>query len=90
MGRSQTQQDFQHESVQDTESVVTYLEAVIGGLRDGKLVLRSDERLLYMFPHGLMTLEVKAKRSGPRNKIALKMTWKDSKPAPDAPLEIGK
>jgi amphi-Trp domain-containing protein len=90
MGRSQTQQDFEHESVQDTVSVVAYLEAIIGGLREGKLVLRSDERLLYMFPHGLMNLEVKAKRSGPRNKISLKMTWKDTRPTPDAPLEIGK
>ncbi len=89
MGRTQTEQEFAHESVQDTDSVIAYLEAVIAGLRDRKLVLRSEDRILQLVPHGLMNLEVKAKRSGIRNKIALKMTWKDGPFVPEKHLEIG-
>ncbi len=90
MGRLSNPQEFEHESIQDTRSIVEYLEALVEGFRQGRLLLRTDERALSFSPQGLLHLEIKAKRGGSRNKIAFKISWKDGAELRDGTLEIGK
>ena len=72
--------EFKHESLQDTSSIVSYLEAVIEGLRSGSLELSDDEAKVVLEPRGLLALELRAKRKGRRNKFQMKLTWNESKP----------
>ena len=71
--------DFKHESLQDTESVVRYLSALIEGFEKGRLEFTSDDQTLALEPRGLLELEVRAKRRGGRVKVALKFAWREER-----------
>lgn len=77
-------QEFEHESVQDNETVSRYLKALIDGFESGKLVFTSEKRQLVMAPNNLLEFAIKAKRKGPKNKITLKFSWKDTLAIPES------
>jgi amphi-Trp domain-containing protein len=81
---------FKHETVQDLESIVAYLDAVKEGLVAGKLVLASRGKELVLEPKGLVTFSVEARYKGDRRKLALHFAWKESPlfEATDDPLTI--
>ena len=76
-------QTFEHESVQDNETVSQYLKALIEGFESGKVVFVSEKRQLVLQPNNLLEFSIKAKRKGEKNKIVLKFSWKDIHAAPD-------
>ena len=69
--------DFKHDSLQDTESVVRYLKAMIDGFEKGHLEFTTDDQSLELEPQGLLELEVRAKRRGGRVKVSLKFSWRE-------------
>jgi amphi-Trp domain-containing protein len=69
---------FRHESVQDRESVLAYLEAVAEGVRQGRLVLRSDVDELVVEPAGLLNLRVSVRRLDMHTRLAVTLSWADS------------
>ena len=77
-------QAFEHESVQDNQTVSQYLKALIEGFEGGKIVFTSEKRHLVLQPNNLLEFSIKAKKKGQKNKIALKFSWKDAHAAPDA------
>ena len=76
---------FIHESLQDTQSVVKYLEALAEGFRNGSLVLASDEAELTLIPRGLLRLEVDAKRKASEVKLAIRLRWTEEEGHGDPP-----
>ena len=76
-------QSFEHESVQDNETVTQYLKALIEGFESGKVVFISEKRQLVMQPNNLLEFTIKAKKKGEKNKIVLKFAWKDVYGAPE-------
>jgi amphi-Trp domain-containing protein len=76
-------QAFEHESVQNNETVSQYLKALIEGFESGKVVFISEKRQLVMQPNNLLEFTIKAKKKGEKNKIVLKFSWKDTHAAPD-------
>jgi len=68
-------QDFQYESLQDTETIVKYLTALTEGFQSSQLVLSSNGKKIQLNPQGLLKLEVKARRKGARIKMSLKLDW---------------
>lgn len=81
--------DFRHESVQDRQSIVKYLEAITAGIEQGRLDLGTVEHNLTLEPGGVLELQVRAKRKGGRVKLGIKLYWRedDDEPGADA-LEI--
>jgi amphi-Trp domain-containing protein len=77
-------QSFEHESVQDNETVTQYLKALIEGFESGKVVFISEKRQLVMQPNNLLEFTIKAKKKGEKNKIVLKFAWKDVHGTPEA------
>lgn len=75
---------FVYESLQDIDTVVTHLRAVADGLAQGRLRLASDDRELVLQPQGLLRTRLKAGRTGARNQLLLKLSWRD----PDAPAAV--
>lgn len=76
-------QEFEHESVQDNQTVSQYLRALIEGFESGKVVFTSDRRHLVMEPNNLLEFSIKARKKGEKSKIVLKFSWKDLHAAPE-------
>lgn len=74
-------QRFKHESLQDTKSVVQYLEALGQGFEAGKLALISEDRSMELHPRGLVRLEVEAKRKDEEIKLSIKLRWTEEEHA---------
>ena len=81
--------DFGHESVQDRQSIVRYLQAITAGIEQGHIELGTAEHTLALEPGGMLELQVRAKRKGGRVKLGIKLYWReqDDEPGADA-LEI--
>ncbi len=74
---------FKHQSMQDPQSIVRYLEALKEGFSNGALVFSTNGKRLVLKPQGLVNLEVEAKRKGEGIKLSLKFRWNEEEPAKD-------
>ncbi|MCK9195945.1 MAG: amphi-Trp domain-containing protein [Syntrophales bacterium] len=68
---------FQHESVEDKDSIVKYLQTLSEGFRKRKLEFQSGQEKIVLEPAGLIQVEIKVKNRSRKSKISLKFTWKD-------------
>jgi len=76
---------FKHESLQDTASILAYLDALRESFAKGALVLTSKEKELVLQPKGLIRFDIEAKRKDSQRKLTLKFSWKDcEEPMDDA------
>ena len=69
--------DFRHESVQDRQSIVRYLQAVTAGIESGSIELGTGAATFELHPDGMIELEIRAKRKGDRVKFAIKLHWRE-------------
>ncbi len=76
--RPMADDDFRHESVQDTRSIVRYLQAITVGIEKGHIQLGAAEQLLELRPTGMVELEVHAKRKGGRVEFMLELHWRET------------
>jgi amphi-Trp domain-containing protein len=82
---------FNHESLQDAESITAYLKALGQGFAQGALRFSTDDRKLSLTPQGLITMQVEAKRKGNDIKLSLKFRWSEgpkSQPESNHSLKI--
>lgn len=82
--------DFQHESLQDKQSIVSYLEAVAEGFRTGALRFSDERGEIVLQPEGLMNFELRAQRKRERVTLTMRCQWKQGEsPKPSSgPLTI--
>ena len=66
---------FKHESLEDSETIVKYLKALLDGFESGTLSFVSDNQKLVVRPRGLINLDVEARRKSDEIKLQLKMRW---------------
>lgn len=76
-------QKFVFESMQDAESIRAYLEAVMEGLRKGRLVVAAGKEEFTLQPAELLTFAVKARKRGGSGRLSLTISWRC--PEDDAP-----
>ena len=81
---------FKHESMQDSDSIVHYLQALSEGFSQGALMFSTDGKRLVFKPEGLIALSVEAKRKGEQVKLTLKLRWSEGEAhdGEDQPLLI--
>lgn len=70
-------EEFKHESIEDRESVVRYLKALIDGIEKGHLALDSGDQSFVLEPQGLLKIEIRARRKSGRVKTTLKFSWRE-------------
>ncbi len=80
-------QFFEHETLQDTESVVRFFEAIGQAFREGSLLLQSGEQQMEVVPDGLVKFTLKSSRKGRSVRLSLKMRWEE--PPDTVPLYVG-
>ncbi len=71
----QVKKSFRHESLQDTKTLQTILNAVTKGLAKGKLTFSDEEGEIIFQPEGLMRLKLSASQDGYRQSFNLKVSW---------------
>jgi amphi-Trp domain-containing protein len=83
--------EFDHESLQDTESIGKYLEALAAGFRSGTLQFSSGKKAIRLAPTGLLELSLKVKRKSGEARLHLNVAWKEpkkQKKTDEPPLKI--
>jgi amphi-Trp domain-containing protein len=70
--------DFQHESLQDRESILAYLNALAEGFSSGSITFSDKDGEINLSPAGLVNLEVRANRKRDRVSLTVKLSWKDA------------
>lgn len=73
-----SEEKFLFDSLQDCESICSFLESLTEGFRKGSITLSTNGDEIVMHPEGLLNFTVKAKRKGGENKLALKVNWKQT------------
>ncbi|MFP4428294.1 MAG: amphi-Trp domain-containing protein [Desulfovermiculus sp.] len=70
--------DFFHESVQDTSTISDFLQSLQEALEQKRIVLSADGQEMIMTPSSLLQLSVKARKKGASNKLQIKIVWEDT------------
>ena len=63
------------------EEAVAYLEAIVGGLRAGRMQFRQGEEHLVLEVGENVEVEVKATRKGDKGKVTFELGWRGDGPA---------
>ena len=81
---------FRHESLQSRKSIKALLEAVTKGIGKGELTLSDGDEEIVLEPGGLITVRVRAERSGGSNRSDLRLTWTETAdtPKPKSDLKV--
>jgi len=80
MAAGEGPKEFEHESLQESQSAVNYLRAITEGLESGRLVLRSgdeEDKHMVLSPKGLISFLVRARRKDKRVQLTMKLEWRD-------------
>ncbi len=88
---AESDDEFKHESLQDSKLIVKYLNALSEGFQNGRLLFGTKQQKFVLEPNGLLKVVVGAKRKDRKVKINLKISWteeKDGKSSSLEPLEI--
>lgn len=72
-------QQFEHESLQTPESIGRYLSALVEGFENGRISMSSEENEMALIPDQLLKFSVKARKKGAKNKLSIKVQWKERK-----------
>ena len=75
--------NFKHESLEDSETITKYLQALQEGFESGALVFSTDDRRFVIKPTGLINLEIDAKKKGEKVKVTLRFRWNEAPGEPE-------
>jgi amphi-Trp domain-containing protein len=68
---------FEFESFQDPQTIKDYLLSVVEGIKNGRIVLVTDNQEIVLRPAGLLKVSVKAKRKDNQSRFSIRVAWKD-------------
>ena len=66
-----------YEATMPRNEAVSYFEAIVGGLRSGRLEFRQEGDTLVLSPPDQLEIEVKAQRKGDKAKVVFEIEWSD-------------
>lgn len=79
--------EFKHETLQDTKSIIEYLKILTEGFENGELVFRNDREQILLNPEGMIQMEVKARKKEKKGKLSIKFYWKEQ-PVSDSDEDV--
>jgi amphi-Trp domain-containing protein len=68
---------FEHESLEDQESIIKYLETIIDGFKKGSLTFGNNKKSVELSPQGLLKLKINVSSNSKKVKLGLNMEWKE-------------
>ena len=73
--KQEREREFEHESLQDRESILAYLKALTDGFENGVLTFSDDAGEISLEPRGLVNFTVRAQKKRNRVNLNLKISW---------------
>jgi len=64
--------------IQKIGEVVTYLEGLLKGFKEGKIVVQQGDNFVSLVPTEQVVVEVSAKRKKNKDKFSLELSWQDA------------
>lgn len=71
------------EGTMPRNEAVSYFEAIVGGLRSGRLEFKQGEQILVLSPPDRLQVEVKAQSKGNKGRVVFEIEWSDEDRALD-------
>lgn len=69
---------FEHESIQNKQSIQQFFIALINGIEKGRIILTAENDQVLLTPVDLIRFSVKSKKKSGKSKLSIKLTWKES------------
>jgi amphi-Trp domain-containing protein len=69
---------FDHESIQDRQSIRQYFISLIEGLEKGSITFTSEKDSVHLTPAEMIRLSIKTKKKSGKSKLTIKLAWSDS------------
>ncbi|MBN2647622.1 MAG: amphi-Trp domain-containing protein [Thiotrichales bacterium] len=66
---------FVHESLQDRNSLIHYLRALLQGIENGEVILADDDETLTLTPNHLTLMNLRASKTKSEQSLRLKLSW---------------
>jgi amphi-Trp domain-containing protein len=70
---------IEFEASMPRNEAVSYFEAIIGGLRSGRLEFKQDDQTLILNPPDRLEVEVSAQSKGTKRRVVFEIEWDDEK-----------
>jgi amphi-Trp domain-containing protein len=71
------EEKFVFESMQDTRTVQSFLDALVEGFGKERIVLATDGSEISLSPSGLLNVSIKARKKDGATKLSVKVAWKE-------------
>lgn len=84
---SKSTDEFNYKALQDRESIVKYLNALLEGFSNGRLLFGVKDQQLILEPQGLIELDVEGERKDGKTKLRLKFQWREERHALQRPSD---
>lgn len=68
-------QYFEHESLQDKESIINYLKALTKGIEKGEILISDEDDTQIINPSSLTLLKLKASKNKKEQSLRIKLSW---------------
>jgi amphi-Trp domain-containing protein len=65
------------EATMPRNEAISYFEAIIGGLRSGRLEFKQGDQMLVLDPPDRLQIEVKAQAKGNKGRVVFEIGWSD-------------
>jgi amphi-Trp domain-containing protein len=78
-GDEPKKQKIDFEGSMPRNEAVSYFEAIVGGLRSGRLEFKQDGQTLVLSPPDRLDIEVKAQAKGDKCRIVFEIEWSEEK-----------
>jgi amphi-Trp domain-containing protein len=69
---------FDHEFIQDRQSIRQYLNTLIEGIEKGRIIFTSEKENVMLTPAEMIRLSIKTKIKSGKSKLTIKLAWSDS------------
>ncbi|MEI6261503.1 MAG: amphi-Trp domain-containing protein [Deltaproteobacteria bacterium] len=69
---------FDHESIQDRQSIRQYFNTLIEGLEKGRIIFSSEKDNVVLSPAGMIRFSIKTNKESGKSKLTIKLAWNDS------------
>jgi len=69
---------FEHESIQNKQSIQQFFLTLVDGIENGRITLTGEKEQIQLMPTELIRLSIKTKKKTGKSKLTVKLTWKDS------------
>jgi len=66
---------FEHESIQDKDSIINYLNAISEGFKKGRIQFSDEEDEMTLTPETMANLRIRAIQSKKSQELRIKISW---------------